>query len=489
MIRNPKFGRRPANEADAIPAAGAAPGRLAPSPPKVSGAAQAQDLAFSRPDAPGGAKAAATPADEIAKLRLFCLERIDASVVARLPADRLLDEIERLVSDLATERHSQVNRHEQRQLAIGLVDDMIGLGPLQPLLADESISDILVNGPNRTFVERGGRLVEVAVAFRDSEHLTGICQRIAASIGRRVDESSPMVDARLKDGSRVNIILPPLSIRGPALSIRKFSKQAMDFDRLIAYGTLTEPIARILEICARCRLNVIVSGGTGSGKTTMMNAMSRFIDPGERIITVEDVAELQLQQPDIVQLETRPPSLEGQGAVTVRDLVRNALRMRPDRIVVGEVRGAEAFDMLQAMNTGHDGSMSTIHANTARDALARIENMVEMSNMGLSAKAIRAQLVAAVNVIVQLERHRDGARRVIQVTEIAGIEGDTILLNDIFKFRLMGHKEGGGLIGRYEVSRIRPSFHEKLVYFESLGGWGDALEEAAKIFNLFTPAA
>jgi pilus assembly protein CpaF len=357
-----------------------------------------------------------------------------------------------------------------------LVDDMLGLGPLEPLLLDESVNDIMVNGPDHTFVERSGKLVQVPVRFRDWTHLTNICQRIAASVGRRVDESSPMCDARLKDGSRVNIILPPLSIDGPALSIRKFSKKPIDFEKLISYGSLTPAIARVLEIAARCRLNIIVSGGTGSGKTTMMNAMSRFIDPAERIVTVEDAAELQLQQPHIVRLETRPPSLEGKGEVNARDLVRNALRMRPDRIIIGEVRGAEAFDMLQAMNTGHDGSMSTIHANNTRDALARIENMVQMSSMGLSPRAIRMQVVAAVNIIVQVERQRDGGRRVTQVTEIAGIEGETQLLNDIFKFEVTGESATGRLTGRYEVSRIRSTFQERLQYFGLDRSWMAALD-------------
>jgi pilus assembly protein CpaF len=286
-----------------------------------------------------------------------------------------------------------------------------------------------------------------------------------------------MVDARLKDGSRVNIILPPLSLDGPALSIRKFSKKPIDFEKLISYGSLTPAIARILEISSRCRLNIIVSGGTGSGKTTMMNAMSRFIDPAERVVTVEDAAELQLQQPHVVRLETRPASLEGKGEVNARDLVRNALRMRPDRIIIGEVRGAEAFDMLQAMNTGHDGSMSTIHANNTRDALSRIENMVQMSSMGLSPKAIRTQVVAAVNLIVQVERQRDGGRRVTQVTEIAGIEGETQLLNDIFKFEVTGETATGKLTGRYEVSRIRSTFSERLQYFGLERAWAHALED------------
>jgi pilus assembly protein CpaF len=421
--------------------------------------------------------AAVSTRQDIAELRALCLAKMDATAVASLQPERLLIEVERLISDLATERRVQMNGREQRQLATELVDDMLGLGPLEPLLLDDTINDIMVNGPDHTFVERSGKLVQVPVRFRDWQHLTNICQRIAASVGRRVDEASPMVDARLKDGSRVNIILPPLALDGPSISIRKFSKKPIDFEKLIGYGSLTPAIARILEIAARCRLNIIVSGGTGSGKTTMMNAMSRFIDPSERIVTVEDAAELQLQQPHIVRLETRPASLEGKGEVNARDLVRNALRMRPDRIIIGEVRGAEAFDMLQAMNTGHDGSMSTIHANNTRDALARIENMVQMSSMGLSPKAIRTQVVAAVNLIVQVERQRDGGRRVTQVTEIAGIEGETQLLNDIFKFEVTGETATGKLTGRYEVSRIRSTFSERLQYFGLERAWAHALED------------
>jgi len=415
---------------------------------------------------------------EIAELRNLCLARMDATAVASLHPDRLLIEVERLIGDLATEKRVQLNAREQRNLATELVDDMLGLGPLEPLLLDESINDIMVNGPNHTFVERGGKLTQVPVRFRDWTHLTNICQRIAASVGRRVDEASPMCDARLKDGSRVNIILPPLAIDGPSISIRKFSKKPIDFERLIGYGTLTPPIARVLEIAARCRLNIIVSGGTGSGKTTMMNALSRFIDSSERIVTVEDAAELQLQQPHIVRLETRPPSLEGKGEITARDLVRNALRMRPDRIIIGEVRGAEAFDMLQAMNTGHDGSMSTIHANNTRDALARIENMVQMSSMGLTPRAIRQQVVSSVNMIVQVERQRDGGRRLVQLTEIAGMEGETQLLNDIFKFEVTGETATGRLTGRYEVSRIRSTFQERLQYYGLDRAWMNALDEA-----------
>jgi pilus assembly protein CpaF len=418
-----------------------------------------------------------TVRSEIAELRGLCLARMDATAVASLAPERLLTEVERLLSELATEHRIQLNGREQRQLASELVDDMMGLGPLEPLLEDETINDIMVNGPERVFVERSGKLVQVPVRFRDSTHVANICQRIAASVGRRVDEASPMVDARLKDGSRVNIILPPLALDGPCISIRKFSKKGIDFKQLVKYGSMIEPIARILEIAARCRLNIIVSGGTGSGKTTLLNAMSRYIDIAERIVTVEDAAELQLQQPHIVRLETRPPSLEGRGEVNQRDLVRNALRMRPDRIIIGEVRGPEAFDMLQAMNTGHDGSMSTIHANNTRDALSRIENMVQMASMGLGAKAIRTQVVSAVNLIVQVERQRDGGRRVTQLTEIAGIEGETVLMNDIFKFEMMGESSEGKIFGRYATQRIRSTFSERLAYFGLDKAWSSALEE------------
>jgi len=458
----PVFGRR-RNETFDIPAK-PAPAPMASSPLTTA----ALEMARNAPD---------VVRPEITELRNLCLARMDATAVASLTPERLLVEVERLISDLATEKRTQLNAREQRALATELVDDMLGLGPLEPLLLDDTINDIMVNGPDHTFVERNGKLVRVPIRFRDWTHLTNICQRIAASIGRRVDEASPMCDARLKDGSRVNIILPPLAIDGPSISIRKFSKKPIDFEKLISYGSLTPPIARVLEIAARCRLNIIVSGGTGSGKTTMMNALSRFIDPAERIVTVEDAAELQLQQPHIVRLETRPASLEGKGEVNARDLVRNALRMRPDRIIIGEVRGAEAFDMLQAMNTGHDGSMSTIHANNTRDALARIENMVQMSSMGLSPRAIRTQVVAAVNIIVQVERQRDGGRRVTQVTEIAGIEGETQLLNDIFKLEITGENATGRLTGRYEVSRIRSSFSERLNYFGLERAWMNALEE------------
>src|SRR3984885_10095641 len=379
---------------------------------------------------------AGPPAEAINEIRSLCLSRLEPAAVAGMSSERLAGDMERLISEIATQNRIQLNAREQRGLATELVHDIVGLGPLEPLLADDTISDIMVNGPDRVFVERRGKTVRSTVRFRDTQHLAGICQRIAAAVGRRVDESSPMVDARLADGARVNIAFLPLALDGPHGSIPKFGKKPIDLAKLVEFGALTPAVAKALEIAARCRLNIIISGGTGSGKTTMMNALSRFIAQDERILTVEDAAELQLQQPHVVRLETRPNSLEGKGEVNQRELVRNALRMRPDRIIIGEVRGGEAFDMLQAMNTGHDGSMSTIHANNTRDALVRIENMVQMGHMGLPSQAIRTQIVGAVDMIVQVERQRDGGRRLTQVSEVCGMEGDVITMNTIFEFEV-----------------------------------------------------
>ncbi len=311
-----------------------------------------------------------------------------------------------------------------------------------------------------------------------TEHLASVCQRIASAVGRRIDESSPMADARLKDGSRVNIVFPPLALDGPYLSIRKFSKKSIDFQRLIEFGALTPPVAKLLQIAARARLNILISGGTGSGKTTLLNALSRMIEPSERVLTVEDAAELQLQQPHVVRLETRPANLEGRGEINQRDLMKNALRMRPDRIIIGECRGAEAFDMLQAMNTGHDGSMSTVHANTTRDALTRIENMVQMGNMGLPSSAIRTQIVGAIDLIIQVERMRDGGRRVTQVTEVCGMEGDMVTMNNIFQFEVHSEGKDGRLYGTYKVSRVPPSCQRQLANFGLEADWYNALDQA-----------
>ena len=439
-----------------------------PSPPEIP----EQTPAPSIPQAP--------PSSAIVELRMLCLGEMDPTSVAKLTQDELTQEVERTLAEIATQRRIQLNGREQRALARELVNDMLGLGPLEPLLEDDSITDIMVNGPERIFVERRGKLELSGVRFRDTSHVAHVCQRIAGRIGRRIDESSPMVDARLKDGSRVNIVFPPLALDGPYISIRKFARHRIDFARLIEFGTLTQPVARVLEMAARARLNVIFSGGTGSGKTTMLNALSRLIDIGERIVTIEDAAELQLQQPHVVRMETRVASLEGRGEITQRDLVRNALRMRPDRIIVGEVRGPEAFDMLQAMNTGHDGSMSTIHANNARDALTRIENMVQMGNMGLPAHSILTQIIGAVDLIVQVERQRDGTRRVTQVTDVCGMEGDVATLNDVFHFEVEGESLSGKLVGHYRCSRSRPSFQERLIYAGVDRAWVAAMDEASK---------
>ena len=406
----------------------------------------------------------ATP-EQFAEIRRFALAQLDPVEVAEMDSDKLRTAIGDAVGSVASERRVQLNAREQAALAGELVHDMLGLGPLEPLLADERVTDIMVNGPKCTFVERNGRLTQSDVTFRDNAHLLAIAQRIASAIGRRVDESSPLLDARLEDGSRVNIVIPPLALDGPCLSIRKFAKKRIDLAKLVEFHTLSENLARALEVMARCRLNIVISGGTGSGKTTLLNAMSRFADSDERLVTIEDAAELQLQQPHVVRLETRPPNLEGGGMITQRDLVRNALRMRPDRIIIGEVRGAEAFDMLQAMNTGHDGSMSTVHANNSRDALARIENMVLMGAVGLPSAAIRQQIVSAIDVIVQVQRMRDGVRRVTQVTEVCGMESDVIVLQDLFAFEFEGENRDGTLRGEFRATGVRPQFLPRLKYF------------------------
>jgi pilus assembly protein CpaF len=395
-------------------------------------------------------------------MRDLLLSRIEPAAAVRLSPEGLRMEILRLVAEIGSEQRIQLNAREQDRLVQELLHDMVGLGPLEPLLADETVTDIMVNGPYAVWVERRGKLEQTTIKFRDNQHVANIAQRIAAAIGRRVDEASPIADARLADGSRVNILMPPLSLNGPTLSIRKFSKRSITLDIMVRQGNLSEPMARFLEIATRARLNIIISGGTGSGKTTLMNAVSRNIDPGERIVTIEDAAELQLQQPHVIRCETRPPNLEGTGEVTQRDLLKNALRMRPDRIIVGETRGGEAFDMLQAMNTGHDGSMSTVHANTPRDALARIENMVMMASVGLPLKAIRTQIVSAIDIVVQIERMRDGIRRIQSIIEVIGIEGETITSQDMFTYRYEGENRDGSLRGSFVASRYRPHFLERV---------------------------
>ena len=394
-----------------------------------------------------------TDLKEMVRARL--MERIDPVIAASIPRQRLRAEVGLLVTAIATEQKAQLNEAEEAQLAEQLSDDMIGLGPLEPLLQDEDVTDILVNGPYDVYVERHGKLERTDVRFRDVDHAMHIAKRIASAVGRRIDEASPMVDARLADGSRVNIVFPPLCLNGCTISIRKFSRQNITLEKMVEQKNLSSDMAQFLDIAAHCRANILVSGGTGSGKTTLMNAVSRHIVTSERIVTIEDAVELRLQQPHVVQLESRPPNIEGVGAISQRELVRNALRMRPDRVIVGEVRGNEAFDMLQAMNTGHDGSMSTIHANSPRDALFRLENMVLMAAGNLPLRALRAQIASAINIIVQIERMRDGIRRVERISEISGMEGDTISTRDVFEFKYQG-ETGGRIQGQFEPSRLRP---------------------------------
>ncbi|WP_407660499.1 CpaF family protein [Marinimicrococcus flavescens] len=401
----------------------------------------------------------------LARLQSILYDRIDATAAARLPKEELRRQIQELIGEIAIEQRLSLSSRDQDELSLKLVDDMVGLGPLEPLLRDEAITDIMVNGPHQIYMERRGKLELTDVGFRDAQHVMNVAQRIATRVGRRVDETCPICDARLADGSRVNIIAPPLAIDGCSISIRKFAKRSITLDAMMRQQNISEQLGKVLKIAAACRLNLVISGGTGSGKTTMLNAMSQLIDAGERVVTIEDAAELQLQQPHVVRLETRPANLEGQGEITMRDLVKNALRMRPDRIICGEVRGAEAMDMLQAMNTGHDGSMCTLHANTPREAITRIENMVGMAAASLPAKAARTQIVAAVNLIVQVARMRDGIRRVTHVTEVIGMEGEVVTMQDLFTYEYQGESRDGTLVGTFKAHPVRPFFLKRAAYY------------------------
>lgn len=408
------------------------------------------------------------------RIQSLLMEHIDPAAAAELPRPELAEQVGEVVGELLVQEKINLNLKEQRNLVTLLLDDMLGLGPLEPLLAEESISDIMVNGPNQVYVEQHGKLTLTNVAFRDNQHLMNIAQRIVTAVGRRVDETSPICDARLADGSRVNVIAPPLAIDGASISIRKFTKDKITLDKMLDFKSISAPLAKLLKIAGACRLNIMISGGTGSGKTTMLNALSRMVDKGERVVTIEDAAELQLQQPHVVRLETRPPNLEGEGEITMRDLVKNALRMRPDRIILGEIRGGEAIDMLQAMNTGHDGSMGTVHANRPREALTRLENMVNMAGLHLPAKAIREQISSSLDMIVQVQRMRDGGRRTTHVTEVVGMEGDVITTQDLFRFEFTGEDESGKLVGDFISTGVRPNFLSKAEYF----GLDRALMEA-----------
>jgi pilus assembly protein CpaF len=396
------------------------------------------------------------------RLHRAIINRMDLTKLGQLDAEQLRAEVSRLAEGLLAVENMPLSTNDRERLVEEVRHELFGLGPLEPLLADPTISDILVNSPQNIYIERRGKLERTSVTFKDDEHLMRVIERIVSSVGRRIDESSPMVDARLSDGSRVNAIIPPLSLDGPVLSIRRFGAEPLRISKLIEIGALTKDIADMFEMCVSARLNVLISGGTGAGKTTLLNALSAYIPEEQRIVTIEDSAELQLQQPHVVRLETRPPNIEGRGEVTQRDLVKNALRMRPDRIVIGEVRGGEAIDMLQAMNTGHDGSLTTVHANTPRDALARLETMIQMTGMKLSERAMRQQIASALNLVIQAARLSDGTRRVVSISEITGMEGDTITMQEIFMFERKGIDKDGNVVGRFRPTGVRPRFAERL---------------------------
>ncbi|KAB8061702.1 MULTISPECIES: CpaF family protein [Janthinobacterium] len=393
------------------------------------------------------------------------LDRIDLERLKRLTAEQFKHELALLVQRVIEEERIVLNQHERHSLVLDIQHEMLGFGPLEPLLADASVSDILVNTCDKVYVERGGRLQLTDVTFHDNAHLMKIIEKIVSRVGRRVDESSPMVDARLPDGSRVNAIIPPLAVDGPILSIRRFAVQPLSIANLLDYKSLTPPMVQVLQALGQAKVNILISGGTGSGKTTLLNVLSGFIPGSERIVTIEDAAELALRQPHVVRLETRPPNIEGKGEVSQRALVRNALRMRPDRIILGEVRGAEALDMLQAMNTGHEGSLATIHSNTARDALARLENMVGMASVNLTPRATRQQICSAVTVVMQVSRLTDGARKLVSLQEVTGMEGDIIAMHEIFRFEQTGVDAGGKVQGHFCATGVRPRFTERLRMF------------------------
>ncbi len=389
------------------------------------------------------------------------LERVDPEAAATLSKDELAEEFRPIIGEVLAELKLTLNRREQFALEKVLVDELLGLGPLEELLSDPSISDIMVNGPDQTYIEQKGKLTLANIQFRDEEHLFQIAQRICNSVGRRVDQTTPLADARLKDGSRVNVIVPPLSLRGTAISIRKFSAKPITLDMMAGFGSMSPKMSTALKIAGACRFNIVISGGTGSGKTTMLNAISKMIDPGERVLTIEDAAELRLQQPHWLPLETRPANLEGQGEISIRDLVKNALRMRPDRIILGEIRGSECFDLLAAMNTGHDGSMCTLHANSPRECLGRMENMVMMGDIKMPKEAISRQIADSVDLIVQVKRLRDGSRRVTNITEVIGMEGPVIVTQELFKFEYLDESADGKILGEYRSMGLRPYTLEK----------------------------
>jgi pilus assembly protein CpaF len=481
-----------------IPATPAAAPRPAPSPaPDVGG--QTAGAQMARPVAKAAPKPApAAPVREKlveidsrdegyyrTKTEVFnaLIDTIDLSQLAQLDQESAREEIRDIVIEIVSIKNVVMSVAEQEVLLEDICNDVLGYGPLEPLLARDDIADIMVNGAGTTYIEVQGKIQRTNIRFRDNAQLMNICQRIVSQVGRRVDESSPICDARLADGSRVNVIAPPLAIDGPALTIRKFKKDKLKITDLVGFGSISQPAAEVLRIIGASRCNTLISGGTGSGKTTLLNTLTSFIAPGERVITCEDAAELQLQQPHVVRLETRPPNLEGQGKVTMTDLVKNCLRMRPDRIIVGEVRGPEAFDLLQAMNTGHDGSMGTLHANTPREALSRLESMITMGGFTLPQRTIREMIVGSLDVVIQASRLRDGSRKIVAITEVIGLEGDVIVTQDVMRFDLEGEDKDGRLLGRHRGTGVgRPRFWERARYFNleaDLARALDALEEGS----------
>ena len=472
-----------------------APAQPKPKPaapaPKAEAAPPKPAPAPEPPAAPPAAEKPAPPAPSSQQSEVYfqtkttifnaLIDTIDLSQLAQLDPESAAEEIRDIVNEIISIKGLQMSISEQEALLQDICNDVLGYGPLEPLLARDDIADIMVNGANRVFIEVNGKIELTPIRFRDNSQLMNICQRIVSQVGRRVDEASPICDARLPDGSRVNVIAPPLSIDGAALTIRKFKKDKLTIADLVNFESISPEGAKVLEIVGNCRINTLISGGTGSGKTTLLNCMTGFIEEDERVITCEDAAELQLQQPHVVRLETRPPNLEGQGEVTMRDLVKNCLRMRPERIIVGEVRGPEAFDLLQAMNTGHDGSMGTLHANSPREALSRLESMITMGGFSLPSKTIREMIVGSVDIVIQAARLRDGSRRITHVTEVLGTEGDTVITQDLFIYDMTGEDDDGNIIGRHRSTGIaRPAFWDRAKYYGRHVDLAEALDASAE---------
>lgn len=482
------FGKRTTFGGNA-PAAGSVPQRVMPPPPAPT--ARFEPVVR-------GTDAAKTRADDVVDVRspeaaqrdkeyfqtksaIFnaLIDSIDLSQLATMDQEAAREEIRDIVAEIIALKSIVMSISEQEDLLEDICNDVLGYGPLEPLLARDDIADIMVNGSQKCYIEVGGKVKLTNVRFRDDAHLMNVCQRIVSQVGRRVDESSPICDARLPDGSRVNVIAPPLAIDGAALTIRKFKKDKLTLQQLVKYGSISPEGAEVLRILGRVRANILISGGTGSGKTTLLNCLTGFIEKDERVITCEDSAELQLQQPHVVRLETRPPNLEGEGEITMRDLVKNCLRMRPERIIVGEVRGPEAFDLLQAMNTGHDGSMGTLHANSPREALSRLESMITMGGYSLPSRTIREMIVSSIDVVVQAARLRDGSRRITHISEVLGMEGDVIVTQDVFLYDILGEDANGTLIGRHRSTGItKPQFTERARYFNEEANLVEALEKS-----------